>query len=381
MNNLPFIKNQSIHRASKRKEVRKQNIFQHQNASIVLYQNSSSNSSTNSSSYASTDDNSVHNELRKISVDSISQHKPLDYKISAFKIEKDIRVIEPDKIDFPTVDSLPKWEGHDDEDVAESIILTLVARESLALNENGKYLKATTPPPGDIRESVLKKLEKEERINVKPFCWEQGAQLDSPIARQETLSQQELRTEPQNSQMEEKSEEIGGRLMRFREVWRAIGAERQVMMGMLLLWTVENIKQILKNISHPAHSRGIRHQFHLFLKQTPDGSYRKILDARAFNEQTKKIHFNMISPFDVQHALLKNSYLTPIDIKSAFSHIYIHPSLKPYLIFQVEDRSYIYIGMSFGLNLAPILLTKTLSMALENFRTVNKNPVKKLNRY
>ncbi|KAA6400282.1 MAG: putative Transposon Ty3-G Gag-Pol polyprotein [Streblomastix strix] len=221
-----------------------------------------------------------------------------------------------------------------------------------------------------------------------PFCGGRGAKLDSPVSRQETQSQQELRVEPQNSQMEEKSEEIRGRLVRFREVRTTIGAEGQVMMGIMPFWTNENSKQILKNMSHPTQPRGNLLQYHLLLQEeicqkiviqvnplyiklfSPtfcipkrDGSYRQILNARATNEQTKKIHFKMISPFDVQQALLKDSYLTSIDIKSAFNHITVHPSLKPYLGFQVEDRSFVYIDMPFGLRLAPIVFTKTFQMA------------------
>ncbi|KAA6384649.1 MAG: hypothetical protein EZS28_019823, partial [Streblomastix strix] len=222
-------------------------------------ENSKSDSSTVSSSQASTGDDIVHNELRKIIGDPISHYKPLDYKFSATRIEKDIRAVAPDKIDFPTADPPPKWEGHDDEDAAESVILSAAttrsvllmtnlaaesaetwqkrkkpimrtfrlsqqttthaqaARQSLVLNEKGKQLKAATPYSGIIRDSVLKNL-KRGANQCKAFLRGVGAeaQLDSPIAMQETQSQQELRVEPQNSQMEEKSEEIGGRLMRFR---------------------------------------------------------------------------------------------------------------------------------------------------------------------
>ncbi|KAA6393145.1 MAG: hypothetical protein EZS28_011328 [Streblomastix strix] len=80
--------------------------------------------------------------------------------------------------------------------------------------------------------------------------------LDSPVARQETKNQQELHIEPQNSQMKEKSDEIGGRLMSIREAWTAIRAERQMMMGIMPLQINKNSKRILKNISYPTQSGG-----------------------------------------------------------------------------------------------------------------------------
>ncbi|KAA6402542.1 MAG: putative reverse transcriptase, partial [Streblomastix strix] len=421
----------SKHRQSKHKKRNKK--IKHNAArkrQHILSEYSSSDSSTVSSSQASTDDDIVHNELRKIIGDSISQYKPLDFKFSATRIENDIRAVAPDKIDFLTEDPPPKWEGHDDEDAAESVILSAATTRSVLLMANVaaespetwqklkkpimrtfRLSQQTTTHAQAARESLVQtkkvniqkqqlhlqelfvtqslQTQKREAYIRKAFLRGTGAKLDSQIARLETQSQQELRVETWNSQMEEKSEEIGGRLMRFREVWTAIGAERQVMMGIMPLWTNENSKQILKNISHLTQPQGYLLQFHLLLQEeirqkiviyvnplyvklfSPtfcipkrDGSYRKILDARVINELIKKIHFKMISPFDVQQALLKDSYLTSSDIKSAFNHITVHPSLQPYLGFQVEDRSFVYIGMPFGLRLAPIVFTKTLQMAL-----------------
>ncbi|KAA6369513.1 MAG: putative reverse transcriptase [Streblomastix strix] len=72
----------------------------------------------------------------------------------------------------------------------------------------------------------------------------------------------------------------------------------------------------------------------------------------------------MISSQDVQFAIQQNDFLTSLDIKSAFNHITVHPSLQPYLGFQVANASYVYIGMPFGLKLAPIVFSKTLQAAL-----------------
>ncbi|KAA6370635.1 MAG: hypothetical protein EZS28_033837, partial [Streblomastix strix] len=177
--------------------------------------------------------------------------------------------------------------------------------------------------------------------------------------------------------------------MRFPEVWTAIGAEKQVIMGIMPLLMIKNSTQILKNKSHLSQPRRIMLQYNFLLQEeirqktfiqvnplyvklfSPtfyipkrDGSYRKIFDASAINQQKKKIHFKMISPFDAQQVLLKNSYLTSIDIKSAFNYITIHPSLELYLGFEVEDHSFVYICMPYGLRFASIVFTKTLQMAL-----------------
>ncbi|KAA6386041.1 MAG: hypothetical protein EZS28_018433 [Streblomastix strix] len=101
-----------------------------------------------------------------------------------------------------------------------------------------------------------------------------------------------------------------------------------------------------------------------FCNPKRDGSYRKILDARNLNTETKRIHFKIISPQDVQFAIQQNDFLTSLVIKSAFIRITVHPTLQPYLGFQVANASYVYIGMPFGLQLAPVVFSKILQAAL-----------------
>ncbi|KAA6395398.1 MAG: hypothetical protein EZS28_009076 [Streblomastix strix] len=211
-----------------------------------------------------------------------------------------------------------------------------------------RLLQQSTTNAQTTRESLIQ-IEKGKAINQRKaiFCGGPGggrAQLDYSFARQEAQSQQKLREQAQKSKIEEKSKEKGYRLTRFREKQTAIGAERQVMMGTMPLWTNENSKHIHKNISYLIQPRGNLFQYHLFLQKeirqnkiiqvipiyvklfTPtfyipkrDGSYRKILDARAINKQAKKFHFKLIYPFYVQQVLLKNSYLISFDNKSTFN--------------------------------------------------------------
>ncbi|KAA6360405.1 MAG: putative Transposon Tf2-9 polyprotein, partial [Streblomastix strix] len=160
-------------------------------------------------------------------------------------------------------------------------------------------------------------------------------------------------------------------------------------MGIMPVWKDEGSKLRLQQLSKPTQPRGNIHQYMKLLQEeinqkviiqvnphhiklySPtfcipkrDGSYRKILDARNLNTETKRIHFKMISSQDVQFAIQQNDFLTSLDIKSAFNHITVHPSLQPYLGFQVANASYVYIGMPFGLKLAPIVFSKTLQAAL-----------------
>ncbi|KAA6363551.1 MAG: hypothetical protein EZS28_040921, partial [Streblomastix strix] len=63
------------------------------------------------------------------------------------------------------------------------------------------------------------------------------------------------------------------------------------------------------------------------------GDYRKVLDSRLINNETLKKHFKMLSVRTVSEAISKDCWLAPLDIKSAYSHIRVHPSLSPFMGF------------------------------------------------
>jgi hypothetical protein len=71
-----------------------------------------------------------------------------------------------------------------------------------------------------------------------------------------------------------------------------------------------------------------------FLVPKPQtGKYRKILDCRILNEEVLPVHFKMESPDTVRSLLRKGDWATSLDVKSAFNHVPVHPSLLPYLAF------------------------------------------------
>ncbi|KAA6366446.1 MAG: hypothetical protein EZS28_038027 [Streblomastix strix] len=238
-----------------------------------MSENSLSDSQSTASEIESSDDNLVYRELQKITGESRQSFKPLDLKFPHSTIEKDVHAVSSDKVNFPNADLPQRWEGHDDEDGAEAIILSAAttrsvllvaeeaakdprswkklrkpimrtnrlshqntvhaqaASEALVLNERGKFLTATTLPPGVIRQG-----------------W--GEKLDPSVAQQKERKEQK-RGKPQNGQIQEISEEIGGRLMKFRVTWTAIGAERQVLMGIMPVWKDEGSKLRLQQLSKP----------------------------------------------------------------------------------------------------------------------------------
>ncbi|KAA6376968.1 MAG: hypothetical protein EZS28_027503, partial [Streblomastix strix] len=180
-----------LHKDKKQKNIIKKSkrLYQHKRLPSMS-ENSLSISQSTASEIESSDDNLMSHELQKIICESRQSFKPHDFKFPPSTIEKGVHTVAPDKVNFPIADPPQRWEGHDDEDGAEAVILSAVttksvllvaeeaakdlrswkklrqpimrtfrlshqttvhaqaAREALVLNERGKFLKATTPPPG-----------------------------------------------------------------------------------------------------------------------------------------------------------------------------------------------------------------------------------------
>jgi hypothetical protein len=85
---------------------------------------------------------------------------------------------------------------------------------------------------------------------------------------------------------------------------------------------------------------------------------------RVLRALQKDIHFKMESPEDIISTAQLNDFAISLDLSSAFNHLIVHPSLRPYLAFAFKGRTYTYQAMPFGAKHAPRLLTKALSHAI-----------------
>ncbi|KAA6381202.1 MAG: hypothetical protein EZS28_023272 [Streblomastix strix] len=215
-------------------------------------ENSSSTSEETFPSSIYTDDNILHQELAKIMDILLQQIKHFEYRFSTSRIENDMLAFASDKINFPTANPPQRWEGHIDEDASEAVILIAATTRSVILvaeDVTGK-LQRLLKQLGNLDHSGFsaKESKTKKRICMNPFHGVKGAKQDNSVAeteKDETI-QRDL---PKSSKMEAKSDEIGGRLMRFFAEWAAVRAEIQVMLGIMPLQTRGNSKQILKNLN------------------------------------------------------------------------------------------------------------------------------------
>ncbi|KAA6370599.1 MAG: hypothetical protein EZS28_033873, partial [Streblomastix strix] len=70
----------------------------------------------------------------------------------------------------------------------------------------------------------------------------------------------------------------------------------------------------------------------------------------------------------------KGDYATTLDIKDAFLHIRVSPTLQPYFVFMFKMRSYTYAALPFGYKRSPYIFSKIL---FKDIQTISKTwPVK-----
>ena len=102
--------------------------------------------------------------------------------------------------------------------------------------------------------------------------------------------------------------------------------------------------------------------------QKPEKEYRKVVDCRAVNAEMETIHFRMDSPETVQQLAREGDWATSLDLKSAFTHLRVNETLRPFLCFMHKDECYAYQAVPFGAKHSPRYFTEALGYALKYIR-------------
>jgi ribonuclease HI len=152
-------------------------------------------------------------------------------------------------------------------------------------------------------------------------------------------------------------------LLRERKVCSFHGTERETLEYRKLL-----VEEIQEGVVVPVADNYVAHWNSTFLVPKRDGSFRKVLNCRRINALMEHTHFKMEDCRTVTELLMKGDYATSIDIRSAYNHVTVHSSLKPYLGFKFDGRSYVYKAMPFGLKNAPRVFTKIVRVMMWEIR-------------
>ena len=95
----------------------------------------------------------------------------------------------------------------------------------------------------------------------------------------------------------------------------------------------------------------------LFLVPKPNNKWRPILDLSHLNPFLKTEKFKMETPETIRTSLQGGEWVTSIDFKDAYFHIPIQEQSRKYLRFHVQEQTYQFKALPFGLSTAPLEFT------------------------
>ena len=106
-----------------------------------------------------------------------------------------------------------------------------------------------------------------------------------------------------------------------------------------------------------------------FLVPKPNNQWRPVLDLSTWNTFLNTESFKMETPETIRTSLHSGEWVTSIDFKDAYFYIPIHSQSRKYMRFHIQDQSYQFKALPFGLSTAPMEFTvvakKVKLMALQ----------------
>ncbi|KAA6365961.1 MAG: hypothetical protein EZS28_038511, partial [Streblomastix strix] len=176
---------------------------------------------------------------------------------------------------------------------------------------------------------------------------------------------------------------VPNRLMMRLTQWNKIGDKQMIINGAQPEWTSPIANFLLQQMKQPHQFEGnliYEQEYHsqlneelkngiiketnsiqvynpTFIVPRKDGRLRKILDCRRINFFTKHVHFKMDGAEQLRQILQQSDYAIILGIIDAFHHIHVQPNLQQFLGFKFKNKSYMYLGLLFGWNLNPFILS------------------------
>ena len=95
----------------------------------------------------------------------------------------------------------------------------------------------------------------------------------------------------------------------------------------------------------------------LFLVPKPNKQWRPILDLSKLNNYLKTQSFKMETPETIRTSLQTGEWVTSVDFKDTYFHIPINSQSRKYMRFHIQDRTYQFKALPFGLSTAPMEFT------------------------
>ncbi|KAA6358630.1 MAG: putative reverse transcriptase [Streblomastix strix] len=123
-------------------------------------------------------------------------------------------------------------------------------------------------------------------------------------------------------------------------------------------------EELRENIIEQIHPEQAKWLNPTFIIPKSHQKWRKILDASALNKEIQTIHFKMNGTDQVRDLIRKGDWATSLDLKSAFHHLIVFPSHRPYLAFEAMGKVHQYRTLSFGTQHSSIFFAQALEIVL-----------------
>jgi hypothetical protein len=94
-----------------------------------------------------------------------------------------------------------------------------------------------------------------------------------------------------------------------------------------------------------------------------NGDYQLVVDMRGVNQFMKLIHFKMEGIPTLEQLLMKKDFAISHDLKEAYNHVPLHPTMQGLLGIQYRGRLYKYQGMPFGLTLKAVHIPGRINLS------------------
>ena len=184
---------------------------------------------------------------------------------------------------------------------------------------------------------------------------------------------------------------VGGRLEKFWQVWLSLGSNPRVVSilkeGYSLPFKVRppplsRSPVIVSHNADPVKSKNLKDSLQaliqkqavekvlvtsslafynqLFLVPKPNNRWRPILDLSQLNLYLASASFKMVTPETIRLSLQQGEWVTSLDFSDAYFHIPINPRSRKFLRFHLNNQSYQFTSLPFGLSTAPLEFTKVV---------------------
>ena len=98
----------------------------------------------------------------------------------------------------------------------------------------------------------------------------------------------------------------------------------------------------------------------LFLVPKSNNTWRPIRDLSQLNLYLTHCTFKMETPETIRLSLQKMEWVTSLDFSDAYFYIPINPRSRKYLMFFLNNQTYQFTALPFGLATAPLKFTKVV---------------------